>query len=127
MPVDEVLDDGWQGVARLGMRGGNHQAAGIAVGIFLADAPDVLGFAQHAFGNFEHCPAGFGDRRQALAAPLENGHPEFLFEQPDLLGDPRLRGIQRLRSLRNIETTTRHFDEITELLEFHGIARTNWL
>ena len=120
MPVDKVLDHCRQRIARLRMGSGDDQAAGVAASVLFADAPDVLGIAQNAFGNFEHRPAGLGDRRQAFAAALEDGHPEFVFEQPDLLGDPRLRGIKRLRGFGDIETTARHFDEIAELLEFHG-------
>jgi hypothetical protein len=38
MPVDEVLDHRRQRVARLRVRGGDDQAAGIAAGVLLADA-----------------------------------------------------------------------------------------
>jgi hypothetical protein len=57
---------------------------------------------------------------QALAAALENDDPEFVLEQLDLLGNPRLRGMQRFRRLGNVEATARDFDEIAELLELHG-------
>jgi len=119
MPVDEALDDAGQGVARLRVRGGDDQTAGVAAGVLLANAADVLGIAQDALGDFEYRPARLCDRRQAFAAALENGHPEFVFEQLDLLGDPRLRGVERRGGLRDIESAARHFDEIAQLLEFH--------
>jgi hypothetical protein len=64
-------------------------------------------------------PPRLGDRRQALAAALEDGDPEFLLEQPDLFRNPRLRGVERLRGLRHVEATASDFDEIAQLLELH--------
>jgi hypothetical protein len=120
MAIDEALDDGRQGVTRLRMRRCDDQAAGVATGVLLADAPDVLRVAQHAFGNRDHRPPRLGDRQQALAAALENDDSEFVLEQLDLLGNPGLRGMQRFRRLGNVEATARDFDEIAELLELHG-------
>jgi hypothetical protein len=45
-------------IARLRVRGGDDQAARLAAGVLLADAPDVLGVAQHALGDLEHRPPG---------------------------------------------------------------------
>ena len=57
---------------------------------------------------------------EALAAALEDGHPEFVLEQFDLLRNARLRGEQRLGRLRDVEALALDFDDVAKLLKFHG-------
>jgi hypothetical protein len=38
----------------------------------------------------------------------------------DLLGNPWLRGEQRLGGFGDVETLALDFDDVTQLLEFHG-------
>ena len=101
------------------MGGGEDQPAAVAGSEVGAGPLQVLGFAQDAPGDVQHHLPGLGDAGKALAAALENGHPELVLEQLDLLGNARLRGIERLRRLRNIESLALDFDDVTQLLEFH--------
>ncbi|EXI75276.1 MAG: hypothetical protein AW07_01177 [Candidatus Accumulibacter sp. SK-11] len=127
MTVDELLDHRRQCIARLRVGGGDDQAARLATGMFLADATDVLCVAQHAPGHLEDCPARLGDRRQPLATALEDAHSEFVLEQPDLLRDSRLRGVERLGGLGHVEAAALDFDDVTQLLQLHGSVKAVWL
>jgi len=58
--------------------------------------------------------------RRLYRAYLLKEQLRLVFQQPDLLTDPRLRRVQRLRGLRHIQAATHDFTKIAELLEFHG-------
>jgi len=47
-------------------------------------------------------------------------HPEFILEQPDLLRDARLRGVERFGGFGYVEAATLDFDNVTQLLQLHG-------
>jgi hypothetical protein len=69
----------------------------------------------------QHCAAGRGDSRQALAAALEDRQTQLLLEHADLLGHARLRGKQRFGGgIRDIQAAPLHFDQVTQLLQLHG-------
>ncbi|MPN57162.1 hypothetical protein SDC9_204856 [bioreactor metagenome] len=101
------------------MRRGQHQATAVP-GCELGAGPfQVFGFAQDALGNAEHYLARLGDPGKTFAAPLEDGHPQFIFKQLDLLGDTGLRGVERFGRLGDVQALALDFNDITELLEFH--------
>jgi hypothetical protein len=60
----------------------------------------------------QHRLARLGNAGEALAAALEDGDPEFVLEQLDLLRNARLRGVQRLGRLRDIEALALDFDDV---------------
>jgi hypothetical protein len=101
------------------MGGRQHQAPGRSAGELRAGPLEIVGFAQDALGDRQHRLARLGQAAEALAAALEDRHPQFLLEQLDLLGNARLRRIQSLGRLRNIQTLALDFDNVTQLLEFH--------
>ena len=117
---DEIAHHHRQRVARLGMGRRQHEAAALAGGELGTRPLEVFRFAQDALGDLEHRLARLGDAGEALAAALEDGDPEFFLEQNDLLRDARLRGVQHLGRLRDIESLAPDFDDVAELLEFHG-------
>jgi hypothetical protein len=120
MLLHEALDHRRQRVARLGVGGGDGQRALIAGGKIRADALQVLRIAQNPRGQVEYHAAWIGDADQPFAAALENGDAQLLFEQANLLGDARLRSGQRVGGGGNVEVLPFDFDQIAELLEFHG-------
>ena len=64
----------------------------------------------------------FAGRRQrrALALPNEHPQPKLVFELADLLADARLRRIERLGRVRDIESVVDDRAEVSELLEVQG-------
>ncbi len=64
---------------------------------------------------------------EALAAALEDGDAQLILQQLDLLGDARLRGIERFRRLGHIQALALDFDDVTQLLKFHGEGRCELL
>ncbi len=95
--LDEVADHLRQGIARLGVGGGDRQGALLLVGELLGDLLDALDLAQDLPRGIDDSLAGRRDPRQVLAAAGEYLHPQLVLEQADLLADPRLRGVQALR------------------------------
>src|SRR4029079_15748096 len=62
--------------------------------------------------------------RQALERPAvthEQRQAQFLLEEPDLLADARLRGVQRLGGGGDVEAVLDDGREITELLQLQGL------
>ena len=117
---NEIAHHDRQRIARLGMGRRQNQPAALTAGKFRAGSLEVFGFAQDAFGNRQHRLARLGDSGKAFAAAFEDRHPQFFLEQLDLLGNPWLRGEQRLGGFGDVETLALDFDDVTQLLEFHG-------
>ena len=109
-----------QGVARLGMGGGDPERAGGLVRKLLAGALEIGGLRQDALGDAEYRSAGFCHRHHALAVALEDLDAQLVFEQLDLLAHAGLGSMQGLRSGRDVESTPGDFDDITQLLELHA-------
>jgi len=97
-----------------------RQGAGVFLAEILTDRAQTFGVLQHPVSDFNNDPARFGQIDDPFAVPDENLHPQLVFQEPDLLTDPRLRRVQRLRGLRHIQAATHDFPKIAELLEFHG-------
>ena len=118
--LHEAADHVGQHVARLGVGGGDRQAADRLVGELVAHLLQVVEVAQHALGDRQHGPPRLGDRHQALAVAGEDLDAELGLELADLLGHPGLRGKQRIGRFRDIEAATGDFMHVTQLLQVHG-------
>ena len=79
-----------QRIARLGMGGGDGQAALLLVGILLGDLLDALHLAQYFARGLQDGLAGGGDVGQVLAATCEYLDAEFILQQANLFADARL-------------------------------------
>ena len=108
-----------QDVARLRVRGGDRQRAGVLLRILLADALHVGDLAQDHVDRLEHLLAGLGDAAQALAVAHEQVDAQFLLELEDGLGDAGLRREQRLRGLGQVQVAAHGLLHETELVQVH--------
>jgi len=115
----EGLDGGRQGIAGLGVGGGDGETAAIDFDKFFTDAFEVLRLQQNHFRNAQHFLARRGDIDHALAVAHKNLHAQFVFQEPDLFGNARLRGVEFFRRLGDIQPLFGDFDQITQLLQFH--------
>ena len=95
------------------MRRRNRQAAATVIAVLRGDALDVFHFAQDQTGNLDYRLPGRGDFSQVLAAALKDLHPEFIFEQPDLLTHAGLRRIQTLRGRGHIQFVLGNLPDVT--------------
>ncbi|VWX63261.1 conserved hypothetical protein [Burkholderiales bacterium 8X] len=114
-----------QHVARLGVRGGDRQRAAVLGTELFADALEVADLPHDEPDAGQHVLAGFGDTLQALAVPREDLDPEFFLEFDDGLGDPRLRGVERLGRLGQVEVAANRFLDKLELVQIHNRFRLN--
>ncbi|WP_445623370.1 hypothetical protein [Lactiplantibacillus plantarum] len=80
-----------QQVARLGVGAGDHQAAFVAAGEFVADLLEVVDFAHDAVDHLRHGQAGLGQALDAFTVAFEDLDPEFVLELDDGLGRSRRR------------------------------------
>ena len=120
VPGDEITYDHGQRIARLGVGSRQHQSPRRAAGKVGTGPLEVVRLAQDALGDRQHRLPRLGQPAETLAAALEDRHPEFVLEQSDLLGNPGLRGKERLGRLGNVETLALDLDDVTQLLKFHG-------
>src|ERR1019366_6784296 len=111
-----------QGIARLGMRGGNGESARIPVAEVVRRALQVVDLLQHALDDAEHHLPRFGDRGHALAAAHEDVEAELVLELADLLRHPRLRGMQGVGGLGQVEPAAHRLAYIAQVLEIHGLG-----
>src|SRR6185312_11029278 len=63
-----------------------------------------------------------GERREAPALPNEDRGAQLLLQPADLLGDPRLGGVQRVGSLGDVEVAARDLAHVAQLLEIHWLS-----
>ncbi|MNS75938.1 hypothetical protein D3C72_1094690 [compost metagenome] len=90
----ELLDDGRQGVARLGMRGRDRQHPLAAVGVLGARMPDVVGALQYLFHQRQDQFTRRRQADQALAGAHEDVHAHLFLQLADLAADTGLRRMQ---------------------------------
>ena len=109
-----------QHVARLRVRGGDDDLALLAIGELLAEPLDVGRVDQHALDDLHHLLAGVGEAEQPLAAAHEQLDAEFVLQVADVLADARLRGVQRVRHLGQVEVAPHGLADDAQLLEVHG-------
>ena len=63
--------------------------------------------------------AGLGDAAQAFAVALEDLDAQLFFQFQDRLADTRLRGVQRLRGLGQVQAAAHRFAHEAELVQVH--------
>jgi hypothetical protein len=79
-----------------------------------------LRLGQRALGVGDEQPAGLGER-QPPAGPGEQRHAELGLQPADLLGQARLRHVQRVRGRRERAVLDRG-EEVRELLQSHRLC-----
>jgi hypothetical protein len=89
--------------------GGDRQRAAVLGAELLADALQVAHLAHDQLDAFEHVLAGLGHPLQALAVAGEDLHAQFFFQFDDGLGHARLRGVQRLGGLGQVQVAPDRF------------------
>ncbi|MNT82368.1 hypothetical protein D3C72_2220900 [compost metagenome] len=94
------------------MGGGDGERTFRFLGEFVADALEVLCLAQDALRDAQHFLARLRHRDHALAVADEHLDAEFVFQQADLLGDARLRGVQLFGRLGHVQALLGDFDQI---------------
>ena len=104
------------------MRGGDGQFTLFLAGEFFAYPLEVPGFTQDGAGDVQYLSARLADGHHALAVADEHLHAQFVLEQPDLLGNARLRGVQFFGGFGHVQSLAGHFDQIAQLLQFHRIS-----
>ncbi|MNJ63701.1 hypothetical protein D3C77_596190 [compost metagenome] len=117
--LDEAVDHFRQGIARLGVGGGDGQVALLLVGELLGDLLDAFHLAQDLASGLDDVFPGRGDAGQVLAAAGEHFDAEFVFQQPDLLADARLGRIEALGRRRDVQIVVRHLPDVAQLLKLH--------
>ena len=117
----ELAQDLGQHVARLRVRGGDRQRAGVLAAKLVGHALEIGDFAQRAPRGGDHDLAGGRERREPLALAHENRHTELVLELTDLLADAGLRRKQRFGGVGHVEAVIDDGAQIFELLEVHGV------
>ena len=80
-------DDRRQGIARLGVGGGDGQVAAIGLFELGRDIENVVGLLQQPGAVFQNALPGRRDLGEMLAVAHEDLDAQFIFQQSDLLGD----------------------------------------
>src|SRR5579859_1255256 len=119
--LGESLNDMRKGIARLRMSGCNGEATLVLFGELLPDLLEVVGVLEYALRDIQYRPARFRYRHDTLAVAHENIDPYFVFQAANLLADAGLRGMQDVRSGRQVEVLACNFADIAQLLQFHGV------
>ncbi len=101
------------------MSSGDGERALLLVGKLLGDLLDTFDLAQDLASGVDDALSSRGDTRQMLAAASKYLDAQFVFEQANLLADPRLRGIQALRCRGDVEVMVRYFPDVAQLLKLH--------
>ena len=109
-----------QHIARLGVGGGDGQGARVLGAELGADAFEVVHLAHDDFHRLQHLFAGLGDTAQTLAVAGEDVHAQLFLQFQDGLADARLRGVQRLGGLGQVEVAPHRFLQELELVQVHG-------
>ena len=110
-----------QHVARLRVRGGDRQRAGVLAAEFVGDALQVRDLAHRAPRGRDDDLAGGRERRQPLALAHEHRQAELVLELADLLADARLRREQRFGGVGHVEAVVDDRAEVLELLQVHSV------
>ena len=113
---NKAADHRRQSVACLGMGGGNTEVALALVAELLGNFFDALYPAQDFSRLANDNLAARSDAGQVLAAAGKYFQPQLVFQQADLLGNPRLRGKQALGGGGHIQIVVRNFPDIPQLL-----------
>ena len=85
----------------------------------LANALEVADLAHDEFDAFEHMLAGLGDALEALAVAGEDLDAQLFFQLDDGLGHARLRGVQGLGGLGQVQVAARGLLDEAKLVQVH--------
>src|ERR1700690_2376123 len=99
------------------MRGGDDEPARIPVAEVPRRALQVVGLLQHALDDAENRLARLGERSDAFAAAHENVEAELVLEFADLFRHSRLRGMQSVSSLGEVEPAAHRLAHVAQLLK----------
>ena len=88
-------------------------------GLAVANALEVVDFAQDQFDALEHMLTRLGDALKAFAMPGKNLDAEFFFEFDDGLGHTRLRSVQGLGGFGEVQVAARGLLDKSELMQVH--------
>src|SRR5258706_16322965 len=103
------------------MRGSDREPSLVLFGELFADLLEVLGILQYPSGDIQDFLSRLGDCNDTLAVADENIDAEFFLQAANLLADTRLRGVQDLRRVREVEILACNFADVAQLLQFHGL------
>ena len=109
-----------QNVTRLQVRRRDRERALVLAPELGADAFQVAELAQRAPRGRDDGLARGRERGEPLALAHEHAHAELVLELPDLLADPRLRGVQCLGCVGYVEPVVDDRAEVAKLLQVHG-------
>ena len=116
----------WQDIAGLSVCGRHGQCATVFCAELLSNAFEITNLTHDQLNAFKHMLSGLRDAFQALAVPRKNLYTQFFFELDDGFGDARLRRMQRLGCLSQVEIAPGRFLDKSELVKIHdnsGISR----
>ena len=122
----ELRHHGGKHIARLGVGGGDPQFALVTLAELLANALDVAGVDQHALDDADQLLARLREAQEPLSLAFEQRDAEFDLQVLDVLGHARLRGVERVGHLGQVEVVLDGLAKNTELLEIHGFTACNW-
>src|SRR3990167_1332098 len=108
-----------QRITRLGVGGGDGEAAAVLLAVLLRQILDVARVQQHAFDDLHHLLARFGQAQQTLALAHEQFDAEFVFQILDVFRHAGLRCVQRVGHFRQIEIAPHGFADDPQLLKIH--------
>ncbi len=123
----KVLDDRQQCVACVRVRGGDRQPAAGLILQALVGMDEIIDFQQHPAGGGERGVACSGEADNPAADPHQQFRAEFQLQAVDLLADPRLRDVQRLRRAGDAESIVDDGTEKFQLFEPHRLTLLLWL
>ncbi len=114
--LGEIGDRFWQQIAGDGVGGVNIEGAHGRIQILAGDRLDLALYVEHRLGTLDDLLPDRGDAVQVLATALEDPHAQLALQQADLLADPGLAGIERIRRHRDIEVMVPDRDQVLQLL-----------
>ncbi len=98
---------------------GDDQSSAILPGKLFGITLQILGLGQDALDQPHRALAGLGQADQAFAATDEDLDAKLDFKLANLLADPRLRGVQAIGDLGQVEVVADGRPDIFQLLKIH--------
>ena len=110
---DELINHWWQCVTRLGMGCRNTQLALLLISELLRHLFDTVDLTQDLARFFDDLLTRWRNVRKMFAATGKNLDAKLIFEQSNLLADPRLGCKQALGRRGDIQAMSRNFPDIS--------------
>jgi hypothetical protein len=102
-----------------------RQRSFIALLELRCDLGKVFGVDEHPFDELCHFLSGFGKTEQAFAAPHENFDPKFFFKIADVFANARLRRVESVGRIGEIELVANGLSDDPKLLKIHFAKASN--